>query len=145
MIALGGQALRRAHDAGNRPLQVVSAWASEARLVLAQRAVPDKSNELSALPEVLAMLAVEGCIVTIDATGAHADIADLITAKGADYMLALKGNQGRMEEDVQALFSDAEGSAYAGIAHIYDRDVNGGHGRVEIRETWAITDPSCLR
>ncbi len=144
VIALDGQTLRRAHDAGDRPLQVVSAWASEARLVLAQRAVRDKSNELSALPEVLQMLALEGCIVTIDAMGTHANIAQMIVDKGADYVLALKGNQGQMEEDVQALFADADGSAYAGIAHHYSRDVDGGHGRIEIRETWAITDPSHL-
>lgn len=144
VIALDGQALRRAHDAGSRPLQVVSAWASESRLVLAQRAVPDKSNELSALPAVLAMLALEGCIVTLDAMGTHAAIAAAIRAKGADYVLALKGNQGRLEDDVQALFTDAQGVAYAGIAHSYDRDVDGGHGRIEIRQTWAITDPAYL-
>jgi len=84
VIALDGQALRRAHDAGDRPLPVVSAWASEARLVLAQRAVRDKSNELSALPEVRRMLALEGCIVTIDAMGTHATIAPMIVDKGAD-------------------------------------------------------------
>ncbi len=144
VIALDGQTLRRAHDAGERPLQVVSAWASEARLILAQRAVRDKSNELSALPEVLQMLALEGCIVTIDAMGTHVNIAQTIVDKGANYVLALKGNQGQMEEDVQALFADAEGLAYAGIAHHYARDIDGGHGRIEIRETWAITDPSHL-
>jgi predicted transposase YbfD/YdcC len=90
------------------------------------------------------MLALEGCIVTIDAMGTHANIAQMIVDKGADYVLALKGNQGQMEEDVQALFADADGSAYAGIAHHYSRDVDGGHGRIEIRETWAITDPSHL-
>lgn len=144
VIAFDGQTLRRAHDASDRPLQVVSAWASEARLVLAQRAVRDKSNELTALPEVLALLMLEGCIVTIDAMGTHAHIANVITAQGADYVLALKGNQGTMEKDVRALFADAERVAYAGIAHSYDRDVDGGHGRIEIRETWAITDPTHL-
>lgn len=144
VVALDGQALRRAHNAGERPLQVVSAWASASRLVLAQRAVPDKSNELSALPVVLEMLALEGCIVTLDAMGTHADIATAITAQGADYVLALKGNQGRLEEEVQALFGDAQSVAYAGLAHSYDRDVDGGHGRIEIRETWAITDPAYL-
>lgn len=144
VIALDGQTLRRAHDAGERPLQVVSAWANEARLVLAQRAVRDKSNELTALPEVLHLLALAGCIVTIDAMGTHAPIAQMIVEKGADYVLALKGNQGQMAEDVQALFADAEGIGYASIAHSYDRAVAGDHGRIEIRETWAITDPSHL-
>jgi len=145
VVALDGQTIRRAHNAGERPLQVVSAWASEARLVLAQRAVRDKSNELSALPEVLQMLALEGCIVTIDAMGTHASIAQVIVERGAEYVLALKGNQGHMNDEVQALFADAERSGYAGITHSYDRDVDGGHGRVEIRETWAITDPDHLR
>jgi len=144
VIALDGKALRRAHNAGHRPLQVVSAWASEARVVLAQRAVPGKANELRALPEVLALLALEGCIVTIDAMGTHADIAAQISDKGAAYVLALKGNQGRLEGDVQALFADAHGVDYAGIAHSYSRDVDGGHGRIEVRETWAITDPAYL-
>jgi predicted transposase YbfD/YdcC len=144
LIALDGQALRRAHQAEERPLQVVSAWASANRLVLAQRAVPDKANELSARPVGLEMLALEGCIVTIDAMGTHAAIAQAIVDKGADYVLALKGNQGRMEADVQALFADAQGVAYTGIAHSYGRVVDGGHGRIEIRETWAITDPAYL-
>ena len=85
VIALDGKALRGAHNAGEPPLQMVSAWASEARLVLAQRAVPEKANELSALPEVLQMLAVEGCIVTIDALGTHAPMARQIVERGADY------------------------------------------------------------
>jgi len=63
---------------------------------------------------------------------------------GASYVLALKGNQGRMAEDVQALFADAAGVNYAGVAHSYDRAVDGGHGRIEIRETWAISDPAYL-
>lgn len=144
VVALDGKALRRAHDAGSRPLQVVSAWASETRLVLAQRAVPDKTNELGALPLVLEMLVLTGCIVTIDAMGTYASIAQAITDKGADYVLALKGNQGRMEQDVQALFADAAAVQYAGVVHSYDRVVDGGHGRIEIRETWAITDPAYL-
>ncbi len=82
VIVLDGKALCRAHTAGEQPLQMVSAWASEARLVLAQRAVCAKSNELSALPEILQMLALEGCIVTIDAMGTHASIAQAIRERG---------------------------------------------------------------
>jgi len=142
VIALDGKALCGAHNAGEQPLQMVSAWASEARLVLAQRAVREKSNEISALPEILAMLALEGCLVTIDAMGTHAPIAQTIRERGGHYMLALKGNQGHLQTDVQALFADAARLAFAGIEHTYDRTVDGGHGRIEIRETWAVTDPA---
>lgn len=142
VVALDGKARRGAHNAGDHPLQMVSAWASAARLVLAQRAVPQKANELSALPALLQMLALDGCIVTIDAMGTHAPIARAIIDKGADYILALKGNQGRLEADVRALFTDATRAGFAGIPYSYDRAVDGGHGRIEIRETWAVDDPA---
>jgi predicted transposase YbfD/YdcC len=144
VVALDGKALRGAHNAGEPPLQMVSAWASEARLVLAQRAVPEKANELSALPQVLQMLAVEGCIVTIDAMGTHAPIARQIVERGADYVLALKDNQERLAADVQALFADTARWDLRGIIHGYDRWVDGGHGRVEVRETWTIMAPDLL-
>jgi predicted transposase YbfD/YdcC len=142
VVALDGKALCGAHNAGDQPLQLVSAWASEARLVLAQRAVREKANELRALPEILQMLVLEGCIVTIDAMGTHAPIAQAIVDKGGDYILALKGNQGRLLEDVTALFADAMRVGFAGTEHSYDRAVDGGHGRIEIRETWAVDDPA---
>lgn len=100
----------------------MSAWASETGLVLAQRALADKGSEV----------------------GTHADIAGQIRAQGGDDVLALKGHQGRLAEDVHALFAAAARVAYAGIAHTYDRQVDGGHGRIEIRETWALTDPAHL-
>jgi hypothetical protein len=108
-IALDGTARRRAPDAAGRPLPVVSAGAREARLVLAQRAVPEKANELSALPLVLEMLAMKGGIGTSDALGTPAAIAPAIIGQGADSVLALKGHQGRLAEDVQALVGDAAG------------------------------------
>jgi predicted transposase YbfD/YdcC len=147
VIALDGKTLRRSHDrgAGLRALHLVSAWASDARLVLAQRAVRAKANELGALPEVLQLLALEGCIVTIDAMGCHASIAQAIVDKEADYVLALKDNQPRLSADVQALFADAQAIDFVGIAHATHRQVDGGHGRVEIRQAWAITDPAHLR
>lgn len=144
VIALDGKALRGAHNAGLPPLQMVSAWASEARLVLAQRAVAEKANELSALPEVLRMLALEGCIVTIDAMGTHISIAQQIVDQGADYVLALKENQERLYTDVQALFADAERWGDADLIRARDRWVDGGHGRIEVRRTWTITDPRVL-
>jgi predicted transposase YbfD/YdcC len=146
VVALDGKTLRRSHDrgAGAAALHMVSAWASEAHLVLAQRAVRAKASELGALPEVLALLALEGCIVTIDAMGCHAPIAQAIVDKGADYVLALKDNQSRLCAEVQALFTDAAAVAFRGVEHRRDRRVDGGHGRVEIRQAWVITDPAHL-
>jgi len=146
VIAIDGKEARRSHDrgAGKAALRLVSAWATGARLVLAQRAVADKASELGALPEVLALLALEGCIVTIDAMGCHANIAQAIVDGGGAYVLALKGNQGRLCADAQALFADAQAVGFAGVTHDYHREVDGGHGRVEIREAWAITDPAHL-
>ncbi len=147
VVALDGKTLRRSHDrgAGTAALHLVNAWASEARLVLAQRAVRAKASELGALPEVLALLALKGCIVTIDAMGTHASVAQAIVDKEADYVRALKDNQPRLFADVQALFADAEAVAFRGVEHRTDRRVDGGHGRVEIRQAWAITDPAHLR
>jgi predicted transposase YbfD/YdcC len=147
IVAVDGKTLRRSHDrgAGKAALHLVSAWASANRLILAQTAVADKSNELSALPEILQMLALEGCLVTIDAMGCHADIAQLIVDREADYVLALKENQPRLYADVQALFADAQAVEFAGITHDTDRQVDGGHGRVEVRQAWLITDAAHLR
>jgi predicted transposase YbfD/YdcC len=144
VVARDGQALRGAHNAGEPPLPMVSAWASAARLVLAQRAVPQKANALSALPAVLQMLAVEGCIVTIAALGTHAPIARQIVERGADDVLALKGNQERLAADVQALFADTARWDLQGSIQGYDRWVDGGHGRVAVRATWTITAPDLL-
>lgn len=144
VIALDGKALRGAHTAGLPPVQMVSAWASEARLVLAQRAVAAKTNELCVLPEVLRMLALEGCIVTIDAMGTHASLAQQIVDQGADYVLALKENQERLYSDVQAFFADAARWGDEDVIHARDRWIDGGHGRIEVRQTATITDPRVL-
>jgi predicted transposase YbfD/YdcC len=144
VVALDGKTLRRSHDRGRgtAALHLVSAWASEARLVLAQRAVHAKASELGALPAVLQLLALEGCIVTIDAMGTHASSAQAIVDKEADYVLALKDNQPRLFSEVQALFTDAMAVGFRGVEHRMNRQVDGGHGRVEIRQAWVITDPA---
>jgi predicted transposase YbfD/YdcC len=146
VIGIDGKTLRRSHQrgAGLGPLHMVSAWASRSRLVLAQVAVPGKTNELGALPSVLAMLALEGCIVTIDAMGCQTAIAQTIVDAQADYVLALKGNQERVAQDVAALFADAQAVAFRGIEHDAHRTRAKDHGRVELRETWVISDPAHL-
>ncbi len=104
IVALDGKTLRRSYDRahGKAAIQMVSAWASTNRLVLGQVKVDEKSNEITALPVLLQVLALKGCIVTIDAMGCQTEIARTIVAHEADYVLALKGNQGRLHRHVQA-------------------------------------------
>ena len=102
VIAVDGKTLRRAHKKGAKAaIHMVSAFAARQRLVLGQVNVAEKSNEIVAIPALLEMLAIEGAIVTIDAIGCQRDIAEKILEKKADYVLALKGNQGTLREDVE--------------------------------------------
>jgi predicted transposase YbfD/YdcC len=123
---------------------MVSAWAADQHLVLAQSKVDEKSNEITALPELLHLLDVAGCIVSIDAMGTQKPIATQIREQGGDYLLALKDNQPHLHEDVQSLFAWADNMHFAELEHDYERTVNKGHGRIEVRECWTITDPTCL-
>lgn len=146
VIALDGKTLRRSHDraAGKGAIQLVSAWATQNRLVLGQLAVDSKSNEITALPKLLQILALEGCIVTIDAAGCQTAIARLIREQGADYVLALKGNQGTAHDTVATYFAEARATGFRGIPHGYRRTVDSGHGRIETRQYWTVTDPALL-
>jgi predicted transposase YbfD/YdcC len=139
VIAIDGKKLRRSHDqaTGKAAIYMVSAWATQNQLVLGQTKVADKSNEITAIPELLQLLEITGCIVTIDAIGTQTEIAEMIIDGGGDYLLAVKENQGHLFEDVQYLFEVdvAQGFAYA--EHSYAKTVNKGHGRMETRECWA--------
>ena len=108
---------------------MVSAWASENSLVLGQVRTDAKSNEITALPELLKLLDVSGCIVSIDAMGCQQEIARTILERGADYLLAVKGNQGRLYDDLRDLFEGAEELGYDGVPHEYATTLNKGHGR----------------
>jgi predicted transposase YbfD/YdcC len=143
VVALDGKTLRRSHDRtnGKAAIHLVSAWATENRLVLGQVKVADKSNEITALPALLQVLALEGCIVTIDAMGCQTAIAQTIIDQGADYVLALKGNQPALEQAVQALFADAQARGFRGLAHDRHETVEKGHGRIEVRRCWTISEP----
>lgn len=147
VISLDGKVLRSSHDRGigKGAIDMVSAWACENRLVLGQVKVDEKSNEITAIPQLLKALEISGCIVTIDAMGCQTEIAKTIVDEGGDYVLALKGNQGNLCEDVQMLFADLENSDYRAYAYDYVKTVNKGHGRIEIRECWTISDPDTLR
>lgn len=123
---------------------MVSAWATANRVVLGQVAVGAKSNEIKAIPDLLQILELKGCIVTIDAAGTQTAIATQIVERGADYVLALKGNQKGLTEDVTRLFDWAESLGFAEIEHDRLRSTTKGHGRVEIRTCWTISDPRYL-
>ncbi len=144
VIALDGKTLRRSHDraAGLGALHLVSAWASVNRVVLGQVATEAKSNEITAIPQLLALLQSEGCIVTIDAMGCQTKIAAQIIAQGGDYLLALKGNQGTLESEVQEAFIDADARDYAGGASEVLESVERGHGRIETRRYRTLGDLS---
>lgn len=147
VIAIDGKTLRHSYDRmiGKGAIHMVSAWASNNRLVLGQAKVDEKSNEITAIPELLRMLEVKGCIVTTDAMGCQTKIAQQIVGQGADYVLALKGNQGRLHSDTQEIFSDAHKRDFQDIIHDYAKTVDGDHGRVEIREYWTISDAEFIR
>lgn len=147
VIAIDGKVLRRSHDRGigKAAITMVSAWASATRLVLGQVKVDDKSNEITAIPQLLQALEVSGCIVTIDAIGCQTEIAGMIIDQQADYVLSLKDNQGNLFEDVHLLFEDLEKSQYEAYAFDYHKTVNKNHGRLEIRECWTISDAEVLR
>jgi predicted transposase YbfD/YdcC len=146
VIAIDGKVLRRSHDKGigQAAIDMVSAWASANRVVLGQVKVDDKSNEIRAIPQLLRALEVSGCIVTIDAMGCQTEIAEIIVEQDAEYVLALKDNQGQLFEDVQLLFDDLEQSHYRAYEFDYEKTVNKEHGRLEIRECWTISDPDLL-
>ena len=139
VIAVDGKKLRRSHDqaAGKAALYMVSAWASHNQLVLGQTKVADKSNEITAIPELLQLLEMTGCIVTIDAIGTQTEIAETIVDGGGDYLLSVKENQSRLFEDIQYLFEVDVAQGFEHAEHSYVKTVNKGHGRIETRECWA--------
>ena len=140
VVAIDGKCLRRSHDhgKGKAAIYMVSAWATANQLVLGQVKTDEKSNEITAIPKLLRALEVKGCIVTIDAAGCQKGIATQIRSQGADYVLALKGNQGNLREYVEDYFTTARANDFHGVPHDYHETIDGGHGRVEIRRHWSI-------
>ncbi len=141
VIAIDGKSSRRSFDEDTKMLHVISAFATEARIVLGQEKVSKKSNEITAIPEMLKWLDVKGHIITIDAMGCQFKIANQIIQKGGDYIFSLKGNQSKLSEDVTAYF-ETKGDANT-IANHVDHDK--GHGREETRECWVVDDVEWLR
>lgn len=142
VIAIDGKTLCGSRDTtgGKGAIQMVSAWAQENRMVLGQVKVDEKSNEITAIPELLKLFDFTGCIVTIDAMGAQTTIAQAITDRGADYVLSLKGNQGTMHRDVITMFNEAMATEFKGISHQAEQTMEKGHGRIETRRYFLVDD-----
>lgn len=146
VIALDGKTLRHSFDTatGQAAIHLVNAWATESGLALGQARVDSKSNEITALPGLLKLLDLAGCVVTIDAMGCQKAIARQIIERQADYVFALKGNQGNLHEDVKRYFEDAiahdfyEKDPNRRIRHGYDETVEKDHGRIERRRYWVM-------
>ena len=140
IVAIDGKCLRHSYDkkSGKAAIYMVSAWASENQVVLGQVKTDAKSNEITAIPELLKLLNIKGCIVTIDAAGCQKKIASEIKAHEADYVLALKGNQGTLHEDVKDYFELALAKEFNGIEYSYHQTIDGDHGRIETRRYWTI-------
>lgn len=140
LIALDGKTLRRSHNASKeqRAIHMVSAWANRNRLVLGQVKVADKSNEITAIPELLKMLDITGCVITIDAMGCQKKIAEQIIGQGGDYVLAVKENQGTLYTAVVESFARAEEQAFSGMVYSQDTQLEKDHGRIETRRFVAL-------
>ena len=147
VIAIDGKTMRRSGNkrSGKAAIHLVSAFAARQRLVLGQVKVAEKSNEIIAIPKLLDMLALEGAIVTIDAMGCQREIAKQIIDKKADYVLALKGNQGSLREDVEVFAAEQKARGFADTTISQDTTIDGDHGRIETRTTTVIHDVEWLR
>jgi predicted transposase YbfD/YdcC len=147
VIAIDGKTSRRSYQkkGGKAPIHMVSAFAARQRLVLGQVKVAAKSNEIVAIPKLLEMLEIRGAIVTIDAMGCQRDIAEKIVAKKADYVLALKGNQGSLREDVELFATEQKAAGFKDTTISRHETVDGDHGRIETRTTTVIHDVAWLQ
>lgn len=146
IIPIDGKRLAGSQDQpnGKSAIHMVSAWASQQHLVLGEVKVDDKSNEITAIPALLELLALHGCIVTIDAMGCQHEIAAAIVAQQADYVLAVKGNQGHLLDDVRDVFDTAQALQFRDVPHDYTRQREKDHGRLETRRCWTISAPQEL-
>src|ERR1700736_113046 len=147
VVAIDGKTSRRSGRKGvtRDSIHMVSAFAARQRLVLGQVKVADKSNEIIAIPALLGMLAIEGAVVTIDAMGCQRDIAQKVLDKKADYILALKGNQGSLREDVELFAAEQKANGFKDTTISRDETVDGDHGRIETRATTVIHDVAWLQ
>ena len=144
VVAIDGKASRRSRKKGLQPLHLVSAFATEARLILGQEACAEKSNELTAIPVLLETLMLKGVIVTIDAMGTHSNIAQAIRDKEADYVLAVKDNQPKLADSILDFFEVGQAAGWKNTPHSFVESIEKDHGRLEVRRCWAFTQLDCL-
>jgi len=145
VVAIDGKTARRSKGVGKEAIHMVSAFAARQRLVMGQVKVADKANEIVAIPKLLDMLAIEGAVVTIDAMGCQRAIAQKIVDKKADYILALKGNQGTLRDDVELFAAEQKAKAFKDTIVSHHRAVDGDHGRIETRDITVIHDIAWLQ
>jgi predicted transposase YbfD/YdcC len=140
IVAIDGKTLRRSHDGSNdkKAIHMISAWASSNQMVLGQLKTEEKSNEITAIPCLLKLLDISGCIITIDAMGTQKKIAATIIDKEADYILAVKENQKTLHDDTELFFEHMESMKKEGYGFDEHTTMDGGHGRIETR-TYTIT------
>lgn len=143
IVAFDGKKLRRSQDKAQARsgIWMVSAWAHENRLVVGQSKVDEKSNEITAIPELLARLDITGCVVTVDALNCQTDVAQKIIDAQADYIFAVKANQGTLYEDLAFLFEGFEAQAYQDVVFETAKQVSEGHDRREIRQVFVVSEP----
>jgi predicted transposase YbfD/YdcC len=144
IVSIDGKTLRRSHNLDKPAIHMVSAWANKAGIALGQVKVDKKSNEITAIPELLKILEIEGCIITIDAMGTQKAIAKQIIDKKADYVLALKGNQESLHEDIKLYFEKTSEKELTEAPFDYHKTLNKDHGRIEKREYWSTNDINWL-
>jgi predicted transposase YbfD/YdcC len=145
VVAIDGKTVRRSKGTGKDAIHMVSAFAARQRLVMGQVKVADKANEILAIPKLLDMLAIEGAVVTIDAMGCQRAIAQKIVDKKADYILALKGNQGTLRDDVELFAAEQKAESFQDTIVTRQRTVDGDHGRIETRDITVIHDIDWLQ
>jgi len=147
VIAIDGKTSRRSYQkkGAKEAIHMVSAFATRQRLVLGQTKVAEKSNEIIAIPKLLGMLEIEGAIVTIDAMGCQREIAKKIVDNKADYVLALKGNQGSLREDVELFAAEQKSNGFKDTKVSRHETVDGDHGRIETRAYTVIHDIAWLQ
>jgi predicted transposase YbfD/YdcC len=144
IVAIDGKTSRRSGGVDATALHLVSAFAAGAGLVLGQRATAEKSNEITAIPELLSTMSLTGCTVTIDAMGTQTAIATAICDRGADYVLAVKDNQPRLAESIEDFWRSFRAHPASYTPHSFTEAVEKNHGRIETRRCWAFDQLECL-
>ena len=141
VVAIDGKVMRRTMDKanGNPAIHLVSAWSVNNNLCFGQVKVTDKSNEITAIPALLELLDIEGTTITMDAMGTQYKIADQIVAENADYVLAMKGNQGEFHDDIKLYLDQKIETNFTDVAHSAFESVDGNHGRIEQRKVWLVS------